>query len=96
MPDAAFVAVLCGVFFLGGFVKGVIGLGLPTVAMGLLPGYARWGLAASGCMVLLRLVQGFCLGGELPGAITYVDANWTGLDRMQAWAAKLGNQPAVA
>lgn len=36
MPDAAFVAVLCGVFFLGGFVKGVIGLGLPTVAMGLL------------------------------------------------------------
>ena len=36
MPEAAFVAVLCGVFFLGGFVKGVIGLGLPTVAMGLL------------------------------------------------------------
>ena len=34
--DAAFVAVLCAVFFLGGFVKGVIGLGLPTVAMGLL------------------------------------------------------------
>ena len=36
MPDAAFLAVICGVFFLGGFVKGVIGLGLPTVAMGLL------------------------------------------------------------
>lgn len=34
--DAAFVAVLCAVFFLGGLVKGVIGLGLPTVAMGLL------------------------------------------------------------
>ena len=36
MSDAAFLAVICGVFFLGGFVKGVIGLGLPTVAMGLL------------------------------------------------------------
>lgn len=36
MPDAAFIAVLCAVFFLGGFVKGIIGLGLPTVAMGLL------------------------------------------------------------
>jgi carbon-monoxide dehydrogenase iron sulfur subunit len=22
------------------------------------------------------------------GAITYVDADWTGLDRMRAWAAK--------
>jgi MHS family proline/betaine transporter-like MFS transporter len=38
----------------------------------LLPGYARWGPAASICMVLLRLIQGFSLGGELPGAITYV------------------------
>jgi len=36
LPDAAFLAVICGVFFLGGFVKGAIGLGLPTVAMGLL------------------------------------------------------------
>ncbi|MGA1083550.1 MAG: (Fe-S)-binding protein, partial [Burkholderiaceae bacterium] len=26
-------------------------------------------------------------------AITFVDANWTGLDRMKAWADKLGNQP---
>jgi uncharacterized membrane protein YfcA len=36
LPDTAFLAVICGVFFLGGFVKGVIGLGLPTVVMGLL------------------------------------------------------------
>ena len=28
-------------------------------------------------------------------AITYVDANWTGYDRMQAWAAK-ANTPATA
>ena len=43
-----------------------------TLGMGLVPGYARWGAAASALMVLLRLIQGFCLGGELPGALTYV------------------------
>ena len=32
----------------------------------------EWGAAASLLMVALRLVQGFCLGGELPGALTYV------------------------
>jgi len=25
-------------------------------------------------------------------AITFVDADWTGLDRMREWADKLGNQ----
>ena len=43
-----------------------------TLGMGLVPSYALWGVAASALMVLLRLVQGFCLGGELPGALTYV------------------------
>jgi len=43
-----------------------------TLGMGLVPSYAQWGVAASTLMVLLRLVQGFCLGGELPGALTYV------------------------
>ncbi len=36
MPDAAFLAIAGVVFFVGGFVKGAIGLGLPTVVMGLL------------------------------------------------------------
>ena len=43
-----------------------------TLGMGLVPSYARWGAAASALMVALRIVQGFCLGGELPGALTYV------------------------
>jgi MFS transporter, MHS family, proline/betaine transporter len=43
-----------------------------TLGMGLVPTYAQWGVAASALMVVLRLVQGFCLGGELPGALTYV------------------------
>lgn len=43
-----------------------------TLGMGLVPSYAQWGVAASTLMVALRLLQGFCLGGELPGALTYV------------------------
>ena len=43
-----------------------------TLGMGLVPSYVSWGVAASALMVALRLIQGFCLGGELPGALTYV------------------------
>jgi MFS family permease len=43
-----------------------------TFGMGLVPPFATWGAAASVLMVTLRLLQGFCLGGELPGALTYV------------------------
>jgi MFS family permease len=43
-----------------------------TLGMGLVPTYAQWGVAASALMVALRIAQGFCLGGELPGALTYV------------------------
>ena len=42
-----------------------------TILIGLLPAYASWGLAAPLLLVGLRLVQGVCLGGELPGALTY-------------------------
>jgi MHS family proline/betaine transporter-like MFS transporter len=43
-----------------------------TLGMGLVPSFATAGAAASPLMVTLRLLQGFCLGGELPGALTYV------------------------
>lgn len=43
-----------------------------TLGMGLVPSYASWGITASMLMVTLRLIQGFCLGGELPGALIYV------------------------
>jgi MFS family permease len=36
-----------------------------------LPSYETLGLAAPLLLVALRLVQGICLGGELPGALTY-------------------------
>jgi len=43
-----------------------------TFGMGLVPSFASWGAAASMLLVTLRVLQGFCLGGELPGALTYV------------------------
>ena len=36
-----------------------------TLGMGLVPPHARWGAVASATIVLLRLIQGFCLGGVL-------------------------------
>jgi MFS transporter, MHS family, proline/betaine transporter len=54
------------------FIATILVMSCSTVTMGLLPTYATMGYAATGAMILLRLMQGFCLGGELPGAITYV------------------------
>lgn len=50
----------------------ILMMSISTAAMGLLPTYASIGPAASVGLILLRLLQGFALGGELPGAITYV------------------------
>jgi MHS family proline/betaine transporter-like MFS transporter len=54
------------------FLWSVFVMSAATLGMGLVPTYAQWGVAASALMVVLRLLQGFCLGGELPGALTYV------------------------
>jgi MHS family proline/betaine transporter-like MFS transporter len=54
------------------FLVSIFVMSAATCGMGLVPSFARWGAAASILMVVLRLIQGFCLGGELPGALTYV------------------------
>ena len=50
----------------------ILAMSAATAGIGLLPTYAEWGATASVLLIFLRLVQGFCLGGELPGAIAYV------------------------
>jgi len=56
----------------GVFLASIFLASAATLGIGLVPDYATWGIAASVIVVALRLVQGFCLGGELPGAVTYV------------------------
>ena len=71
----------------GGLVFGVLGdrygrkrvliwslmlMGVATMGVGLLPGYASIGIAAPLLLVLLRLIQGFAVGGEVGGALLLV------------------------
>jgi metabolite-proton symporter len=44
-------------------------MGLATFAIGLLPTYATLGVSAAVILTLLRLIQGFALGGEWGGAV---------------------------
>jgi MFS family permease len=56
----------------GVFLASIFIASAATLGIGLAPTYAAWGITASILVVALRLIQGFCLGGELPGAVTYV------------------------
>ncbi len=72
---------------LGGAVFGVLGdrygrkrvlvwslmlMGFATMGVGLVPGYASIGVLAPVLLVVLRLVQGFAVGGEVGGALLLV------------------------
>ena len=47
-------------------------MGVGTFFIGLLPGFATWGIMAPIVLIALRLVQGLALGGEYGGAAIYV------------------------
>jgi metabolite-proton symporter len=61
-------------------------MGGATFAMGLLPTYASIGVAAPILLTLLRLVQGFALGGEWGGAVLIVSEHG-GAARRGFWAS---------
>ena len=53
------------------FLGSIIVVTTATICLGVLPSFQSWGITASILLILLRMLQGFCVGGEMPGAITY-------------------------
>jgi MFS family permease len=56
----------------GAFLATVLLMGGATVAIGLLPSYNQAGLIGPILLILMRIIQGFALGGEYGGAAIYV------------------------
>lgn len=54
------------------FTLSILLMAVPTLGMGLLPSYAAWGAAAPVLLLLLRILQGAAIGGEVPGAWVFV------------------------
>lgn len=53
------------------FVTSAIIASVSTLLIGILPSYAVLGAPALVLLLVLRFIQGLCLGGELPGAVVY-------------------------
>jgi len=56
----------------GAFLATVVLMGGATVAIGVLPTYAQAGTIAPALLVLMRILQGFALGGEYGSTTIYV------------------------
>ncbi|CAG9173544.1 MFS transporter [Cupriavidus pampae] len=54
------------------FTLSILLMSVPTLAMGLLPTYHSIGLLAPLALLLLRVLQGAAVGGEVPGAWVFV------------------------
>ena len=53
----------------------LFGISAPTVAIGLLPTYDQIGIAAPTLLIIFRLIQGFCAGGEYNGSGIFIVEN---------------------
>lgn len=54
------------------FTLSILLMALPTLAIGLLPNFAHIGYAAPLLLLLMRIMQGIAIGGEIPAAWTFV------------------------
>src|SRR5215469_18756666 len=97
---AGFPARLVGAFIFGhfgdragrkfSFLLNIALVGVTTCLTGLLPGYARLGIAAPVLLVVLRVVQGIGLGGEFGGASSLL-AEFAAERRSRAFWISLAN-----
>lgn len=66
-------------------------ISISTTLMGLLPTYSQIGIAAPLLLILLRLIQGFCVGGETTGSASLLlelyPENYRGFLGSLMWAA---------
>ncbi|EOU9537488.1 MFS transporter [Cronobacter dublinensis] len=54
------------------FTLSILLMAVPTLLIGLLPDYATMGIAAPVLLLLMRILQGAAIGGEVPGAWVFV------------------------
>lgn len=54
------------------FTLSLLLMSIPALVIGLLPTYAHIGYTATALLILMRIFQGFSVGGEVPGSITYI------------------------
>ena len=97
---AGFPARLVGAFIFGhfgdragrkiAFVTNILVVGVTTCLTGLLPGYAKLGVAAPILLVFLRIVQGIGVGGEFGGASALL-AEFGAKRRSRAFWTSLAN-----